>query len=85
MVGEKSFGKGSVQTIFDLPDRRGMKLTTALYFTPGGHSVEGGITPDIEIADDPDTEEDEQLRRALSLAVELAGGPSVYWNSGAVQ
>lgn len=85
LVGEKSFGKGSVQTIFDLPDRRGMKLTTALYFTPGGHSVEGGITPDIEIADDPDTEEDEQLRRALALAIELAGGPSVYWNSGAVQ
>ena len=85
LVGEKSFGKGSVQTIFDLPDRRGMKLTTALYFTPNGHSVEGGIAPDVEISDNPDTEEDEQLRRALALAIELAGGPSVYWNSGVVQ
>ncbi len=85
LVGEKSFGKGSVQTIFPLNDRRGMKLTTALYFTPNGHSVEGGIAPDVEISDDPDTEEDEQLRRALALAIELAGGPSVYWNSGVVQ
>lgn len=85
LVGEKSFGKGSVQTIHELPGRRGMKLTTALYFTPNGHSVEGGIAPDIELGDDPETEEDEQLRRALALAIELAGGPSVFWNGGVVQ
>jgi len=85
LVGEKSFGKGSVQTIFDLPDNRGMKLTTALYFTPNGHSVEGGIAPDLEISDDPETDEDEQLQRALKLAIELAGGPSVFWNAGVVK
>ena len=84
LIGEKSFGKGSVQTIFDLPGDRGMKLTTALYFTPNGHSVEGGIAPDLEIKDDTETEADEQLQRALKLAIELAGGPSVFWNAGVV-
>ena len=72
LLGEKSFGKGSVQTIFPLDGVRGMKLTTALYYTPGHKSVEGGILPDVVLADDPDTEKDEQLDRALELIVELA-------------
>ena len=50
IMGEKSFGKGSVQTI--LPSRGGsaVKLTTARYFTPSGRSIQAeGITPDIEV------------------------------------
>ncbi len=85
LLGEKSFGKGSVQTIFPLDSGRGMKLTTALYYTPSGRSVEGGIGPDVVVADDPDTEEDEQLQEALKMAVDLAGGPSIFWNSGSVR
>lgn len=85
LLGEKSFGKGSVQTIFPLDAGRGMKLTTALYFTPTGRSVEGGISPDVEIADNPDTEEDEQLQEALRMAADLAGGPSIFWNSGSTR
>jgi carboxyl-terminal processing protease len=48
LVGTKSFGKGSVQTIFDLPGNTGMRLTTALYYTPSGKSIQAhGIVPDI--------------------------------------
>ena len=47
---EPSFGKGSVQTILPLKDKRGLKLTTALYYTPAGRSIQAtGIEPDIMI------------------------------------
>lgn len=47
---EPSFGKGSVQTILPLKDKRGLKLTTALYYTPAGRSIQAiGIKPDITI------------------------------------
>jgi len=48
LVGLPTYGKGSVQTFFDLEDGSGLKLTTARYYTPSGRSLEGtGITPDI--------------------------------------
>ena len=48
IMGIKSFGKGSVQTIIPLPGHGAMKLTTARYYTPSGHSIQAkGITPDI--------------------------------------
>jgi carboxyl-terminal processing protease len=48
VMGIKSFGKGSVQTIIPLPGHGAMKLTTARYYTPSGHSIQAkGITPDI--------------------------------------
>lgn len=47
LVGTQTYGKGSVQTFFDLDDGSGLKLTTARYYTPSGKSLEGkGITPD---------------------------------------
>jgi carboxyl-terminal processing protease len=51
LVGTRSFGKGSVQTISPLgPGNGALRLTTARYFTPFGHSIQAkGITPDIEI------------------------------------
>lgn len=50
ILGTKSFGKGSVQTILPLDDKRGIKLTTALYYTPSGRSIQAeGIVPDIVI------------------------------------
>jgi carboxyl-terminal processing protease len=46
----RSYGKGAIQTYFDLIDGSGLKLTTHRYVTPAGHQVEGrGITPDIEV------------------------------------
>ena len=51
VMGTESFGKGSVQTILPLNNGRALKLTTALYFTPNGRSIQAqGIVPDIEVA-----------------------------------
>jgi carboxyl-terminal processing protease len=50
IMGTRSFGKGSVQTVLPLSDSRAIKLTTALYFTPNGRSIQAeGIAPDIEV------------------------------------
>ncbi|MGQ3888312.1 S41 family peptidase [Legionella sp. CNM-1927-20] len=50
IVGTKSFGKGSVQTVLPLDDKHAIKLTTALYYTPSGTSIQAkGIIPDIQI------------------------------------
>ncbi len=52
IVGTQTFGKGSVQTVLPLKDNHGLKLTTALYYTPSGRSIQAkGITPDIEVQD----------------------------------
>ena len=58
VVGEQTFGKGSVQSVIPLPDNSALRLTTAKYYTPS-HKVihEKGITPDIPI---PMTEEEER-------------------------
>ena len=51
VIGSPTYGKGSVQTFFDLPDGSGLKLTTARYLLPSGRSLEGkGITPDFPVA-----------------------------------
>ena len=51
VVGTRSFGKGSVQTVIPLPGNGAMRLTTARYYTPSGRSIQGlGITPDVEVA-----------------------------------
>lgn len=67
VVGTKSFGKGSVQTVINLPEGAGMRLTTALYYTPSGRSIQAkGIEPDINIplAEIKEKEEDEGYRRS---------------------
>ena len=51
LLGTRSFGKGSVQTVIPLPGNGAMRLTTARYYTPSGRSIQGlGITPDVEVA-----------------------------------
>ncbi len=50
IVGKQTFGKGSVQTVIDLENKSGLKLTIARYYTPNGRSIQSlGITPDIEV------------------------------------
>ena len=53
LVGTRSFGKGSVQTVISLPDNgAALRLTTARYYTPSGRSIQGrGITPDVLVAE----------------------------------
>lgn len=66
IVGEKTFGKGSVQELIDLSDGSAVKITVAKWFTPNGRQINGqGIDPDIKVTDDEKTKDDEQLNRAL--------------------
>lgn len=52
LVGTRTFGKGSVQTVIDLPDGGALKLTIARYFTPSGRSIQAqGIAPDVQVED----------------------------------
>ena len=65
VLGERSFGKGSVQSIYQLGARRALRLTTDLYYLPSGRSVqEGGIIPDIVVPQlsDPDYATRDQVR-----------------------
>lgn len=64
LIGGRTFGKGSVQSIIPLSHNDGLKLTTARYFTPAGVSVDGGIEPDVAVKQDPDRDGDEQRERA---------------------
>jgi carboxyl-terminal processing protease len=69
IVGTRTFGKGSVQNVIELPDQSALKLTTALYYTPSGRSIQAhGIEPDVEIEQlDP-----EALTKALAARDELS-------------
>ncbi|MFH1262685.1 MAG: S41 family peptidase [Pseudomonadota bacterium] len=54
ILGDQTFGKGSVQTIIDLEDGSALKVTIARYYTPNGRSIQAqGITPDIEVSEVP--------------------------------
>ncbi|MBA2771930.1 MAG: S41 family peptidase [Sphingomonas sp.] len=67
VLGERSFGKGSVQTVVQTGPRSALRLTTARYFTPSGKSVQaGGIDPDIAVPQlsDPDYKDRPRVREA---------------------
>ena len=73
VIGENSYGKGSVQSIIPLKNKGAIRLTISKYYLPSGKSISGtGITPDIEIAENSDefridTETDNQLEFAIKL------------------
>ena len=91
LMGRTTFGKGSVQTIIPLSDDRAVKLTTSLYYTPSGVSINHrGIAPDIELerdakppaaapADGPLLQRDREVKRALE---ELKASPSARPGAG---
>jgi carboxyl-terminal processing protease len=67
VMGERSFGKGSVQTLLPIDESTALRLTTARYYTPSGRSVqEGGIEPDIAVPQlsDPDYKSRPRFREA---------------------
>lgn len=67
IVGTKTFGKGSVQTIIRLEDGSGLKITTAKFYAPSGRSINNvGVVPDI-IVENKDAKSDLQLKRATEL------------------
>lgn len=68
LVGEKTYGKGLVQTIYPLRDGSALKLTTQKYYTPDGTDInEIGITPDYMIEQETDSSSDLQLEKAVEL------------------
>ena len=80
VVGETSYGKGSVQTLIPMAHNDGLKLTIARYYTPNGKCIDGeGITPDVEIKSQStqhpiydlnlDTINDPQLSKAEELLI----------------
>jgi len=71
LVGVKTFGKGLVQTVFPLHDGGALKLTTQKYYTPNGTDInEVGITPDYEVQNDPNSSQDLQLDKAITVLKE---------------
>lgn len=78
IVGVRTFGKGTVQTIIPLSRRNAVKLTTAIYLRPSGRTVEGGIEPDQNVLLDEKRDGDEQLSRALELLTSFAVRPNKH-------
>lgn len=75
ILGDRSFGKGSVQTVIPLADGSGIKLTTALYYTPSGRSIQAeGIAPDIALPfEAPREKDDRTILREKDLTRHLQG------------
>ena len=75
LIGQQSFGKGSVQEIENLRDDSSLKVTVAKWLTPKGNVIQGvGLKPDIEIENTPEDEEkgiDAQLDKALEVVKDL--------------
>jgi len=78
LVGSKTYGKGSIQRVFQLSNQGAAKLTIALYHLPNGESIDGkGIQPDVlvnEIKDDPTKTEQLQLDKAKEVLNNLIQG-----------
>jgi carboxyl-terminal processing protease len=76
LMGTDSFGKGSVQTVLPLNNDRALKITTALYFTPNGRSIQAqGIVPDVEVSQAKVTrEKDAETFKEADLQGHLGNG-----------
>ncbi|MEX0931358.1 MAG: S41 family peptidase [Candidatus Paceibacterota bacterium] len=75
LVGERTFGKGSVQELVDITDSTSLKVTVAQWVTPKGTSISnGGLVPDVEVKQDPEDLEngiDTQLERAVEILTKV--------------
>lgn len=76
IIGTQTFGKGIVQTVFNMPDGEGLKLTTSAYYTPSGVNIHGkGIAPDIKVELNKEVKtisidnlaKDNQLQKAIEI------------------
>ena len=71
LIGTQTFGKGIVQSLFPLSDGSAIKITVSRYYTPAGNNIHGvGITPNIILERDTESEEDNQLQKAMEVLSE---------------
>lgn len=98
LVGQQTYGKGSVQTVVPLSDGHAIKLTTSRYFTPSGASIhERGVAPDVIVEAQPagstaepvaalaDVKDDQELRLALNLLQTARSHGQEPLNAGVVR
>lgn len=75
LIGEKTYGKGSMQTIIPIPGRGAIKLTTAHFVSPNGNLIDhNGVVPDIEIPKEPQNEKTEGVDPTIQRAMDLIHG-----------
>ncbi len=82
LIGERTFGKGSVQYVRDLSDGSSLHVTVAHWLTPDHHQISGnGLSPDIEVslpgAEEQDSDQDTQLNRALDYLKTVQESPNL--------
>ena len=78
LVGEKTFGKGSVQSILPLEDGAAIKLTTAKYYTPSERVIHGnGIEPDVKVVMNPEDLFKIRMKQAKKTDESLPGEPEI--------
>lgn len=85
LIGHRTWGKGSVQNIVELPDGSALKVTVARYFTGRGRSIQAaGVTPDITLYAPPELPSERSLQRHLSSGQDLQAKPphanAAWWN-----
>ncbi len=86
IVGEQSFGKGSVQTVIPMVDGAGIKLTTARYYTPNDRSIQAeGIVPDLEVPFVAPAEEDEEREDIHHLRIMRERDLEGHLDNGSLQ
>jgi len=85
LMGAKTFGKGSVQTVIPLKDGSAIRLTTSLYYTPSGQSIHGeGLQPDVIVEEKEEKEEGQEKPfpdPVIFRAIDLLKGLKVYETS----
>lgn len=75
LIGERTYGKGSLQTIIPIPGRGAIKLTTAYFISPNGNIInQNGVTPDIEIKQNDIKKQNENIDPIIQRALDLIHG-----------
>ena len=75
LIGTRSYGKGSVQSLYNLPTGSGLRVTEGRYYLPSGRSIDGeGIEPDYIVENDEGEEEDRQMLAALAFLKDIIEG-----------
>jgi len=78
LIGERTFGKGSVQVTHTLSDQSSLRVTIARWFTPSGREIHGqGLAPDLEVPRETDagSGRDAQLQAAIEYLLDRLGSP----------